>query len=113
MYKETRSFEDRCRESAVMLNRFPDRVPVIIQHRGNAPEIDKRKYMAPKEIQFAQFVFVLRKRLRMQPEQALFFFTSSNTVVIANQRVADIYSTHADEDGFLYIFYSLENTFGS
>ena len=112
MYKESRSFEERCRESATMLNRFPDRVPVIIEPRSNAPDIDKRKYMAPQDIQFAQFIYVLRRRMSLRPEQALFFFTNHNTLVVANERVADTYAKHADEDGFLYVCYSLENTFG-
>lgn len=112
MYKESRSFEERCRESATMLIRFPDRVPIVIEPRANAPPIDKRKFMTPKDINFAQLMFVVRKRLAMTSQQNLFFFTGNNSVIIASQRISDIYSNHADEDGFLYVCYSLENTFG-
>ena len=112
MYKQARSFEERCSESRTMLNRYSDRVPVIIEPKGNAPEIDKRKYMAPKDITFSQLIYVVRKRLLMQPDQALFFLLSDRTLVTASSTLGDLYTRHVDEDGFLYVSYTLENTFG-
>ena len=50
--------------------------------------------------------------MNIRAEQALLSFTNNNTLVVANQRIADMYAKHADEDGFLYVCYSLENTFG-
>ena len=97
-----------------MISRFPYRVPIIIEPKcKKAPPIDKRKYMAPRELTMAQMMFVVRKRLNMRSEQALFFFLNNNTMVPPADPLGSIYDTNKDEDNFLYIYYSLENTFGN
>lgn len=113
MYKETRSFCARCDESATMLTRYPDRIPIIIEPRTDrTPSIDKRKYMTPRDLTFGQLFFVVRKRLNLRPEQALFFFLNNNTLAPTSNTVYSAYESQRDADGFLYIVYSLENTFG-
>ena len=113
MYKQDRTFDERCRESKAMLIKYPDRIPVIVHPKGTStPQIDKRKYMSPRALTFSQLFYVIRKRLRMDSTKALFFFLENNALIVASSQVSDIYERHADEDGFLYIFYSLENTFG-
>lgn len=96
-----------------MLSRYNDRVPVIIEPRSSsAPPIDKRKYMAPRDITLAQLMFVVRKRLNMRSEQALFFFLDNNRLAPAASPIGTIYDQHKNEDNFLYVGYALENTFG-
>ena len=95
-----------------MLAKYPDRIPVIVHPKGKAPAIDKRKYMSPKNLTFSQLFYVIRKRLRMDASKGLFFFLENNSLIVASSLVTDVYAKHADEDGFLYIFYSIENTFG-
>lgn len=113
MYKATRSFHERCAESRTMLNRYAHRVPVIIEPRdATTPPIDKRKYMAPKDLTASQLFYVVRRRLNMRPDQALFFFIDQKTLVTPSFAVFDLYTKHADDDGFLYLTYSLENAFG-
>ena len=97
----------------MMLNRYRERVPVIIEPKGkNAPPIDKRKYMAPRDLNLAQLVYVVRKRLSLRGDQSLFFFYNNNTLVLPSSSIGEVYNTHRDDDGFLYIGYSLENAFG-
>ena len=113
MYKNTIALEDRQKEANTMLERFSDRVPVIVEARNErAPPIDKRKFMSPRDLNFSQLMYVIRKRLSMRPEQALFFFIN-NTMVIPNMIVGEAYEKYKDDDGFLYMKYDLENTFGS
>lgn len=47
----------------------------------------------------------------LSPEEALFIFASSS-VLSSNTLISAIYEKHKDPDGFLYIMYSGENTFG-
>ena len=113
MYKESRALHDRCSESRTMLNRFTDRLPVIIEPRDtNTPRIDKRKYRAPKELMTSQLIYVVRRRLKLRAEEAVFFFHGNRTLVSPSATVADVYSRYADDDGFLYLTYSMENTLG-
>lgn len=96
-----------------MLNRYSHRVPIIIEPRGTAtPLIDKRKYMAPKDLTASQLFYVIRRRLNMSSDKALFFFLHNKTLVTPSSTVFDLYSKYSDDDGFLYLTYSLENTFG-
>lgn len=96
-----------------MLNRYSHRVPIIIEPRGTTtPVIDKRKYMAPRDLTASQLFFVVRRRLNMRADQALFFFLDNKTLVTPSTTVYDLYSRYADDDGFLYLTYCLENAFG-
>jgi len=58
-----------------------------------------------------QLVYVLRKRIAVPAEQAIFVFVG-NTLPPATALVSNVYLKHKDEDGFLYIRYSGENAFG-
>lgn len=113
MYKRERPFDDRCRESRAMLTKYSDRVPIIIHPKGSHdPQIDKHKYMTPRNLTFSQLFYVIRKRLRIDSSKGLFFFLENHTLVIASSLVEEVYTRYADEDGFLYLCYSMENTFG-
>ena len=77
-----------------------------------------------------QFVYVIRKRIKLAPEKAIFIFVNEVLPPTAALMSA-IYEEHKcvelqllaseskltfpanrDEDGFLYVSYSGENTFG-
>jgi GABA(A) receptor-associated protein len=49
--------------------------------------------------------------MQLPPEKALFLFING-FIPSTSQHIGDIYSFHKDQDGFLYIIYSYENTFG-
>lgn len=69
------------------------------------------RYLVPKDLTVGQFTYVIRKRIRLSPEKALFIFVKN--VLPPNAALMDhIYQDHQDEDGFLYMTYSGENTFG-
>lgn len=109
------TFNERCAESSRVLRKYPDRVPVICersQKNKNVSEIDKNKYLVPSDLTMSQYIYVIRKRLVLPAEKAIFLFIN-NTLVSNTRPIGDIYDEHRDPDGFLYILYSDENTFGS
>lgn len=73
--------------------------------------IDKRKYLVPADLTVGQFVYVIRKRIRLPAEKAVFIFVNDILPPTA-ALMSVIYKEHKDPDGFLYITYSGENTFG-
>ena len=77
----------------------------------NFQEIDKRKYLVPKDLNINQFTFIIRKRINLDPSQAIFIMID-NTLCPSNTTVGEIYEDKHDKDGFLYVTYSSENTFG-
>ncbi|XP_030586708.1 gamma-aminobutyric acid receptor-associated protein-like 2 [Archocentrus centrarchus] len=113
MFKEDHSLEHRCVESAKIRNKYPDRVPVIVEKVSGSQivDIDKRKYLVPSDITVAQFMWIIRKRIQLPSEKAIFLFVDK-TVPQSSLTMGQLYDKEKDEDGFLYVAYSGENTFG-
>jgi GABA(A) receptor-associated protein len=74
--------------------------------------MDKNKYLIHKDILISQLIFLIRKRIRLSHEESLYIFIN-DTIPQTTKLISEIYSEHKDEDGFLYIVYSCENTFGN
>lgn len=112
-FKADHTLEYRTAEANKIKTKYPDRVPVIVERVTNSQitQIDKRKYLVPNDITVAQFMWIIRKRISMPPEKALFLFVNK-VVPTSAMTMGEIYQEHRDEDGFLYIQYSGENTFG-
>ena len=114
MYKEKTTFEKRLKESENILKKYPSRIPAIVEKFDkcrNIDNIDKIKYLVPDDLTIGQFMFVIRKRLKLTPEKALFIFIN-NRLPPTHTLMKDIYDNEKDDDNFLYIQYSGENTFG-
>jgi len=114
-YKTNRTFEARLTESRKIRDTFPGRIPVIIEkaaRSGEIPTVDKNKFLVPGDLTLGQFIYVVRKRLAMPPEKALFLFVN-NTLPPTGAIMRELYGQYADPDGFLYSQYGGENTFGT
>mmetsp|Transcript_11540 Transcript_11540/g.29355 ORF Transcript_11540/g.29355 Transcript_11540/m.29355 type:complete len:120 (+) Transcript_11540:204-563(+) len=112
-FKSEHPLEKRQAESLRIREKYPDRIPVIVEKAGRSdiPDIDKKKYLVPGDLTAGQFVYVIRKRIKLSPEKAIFIFVN-NILPPTAALMSSIYEEHKDEDGFLYIVYSGENTFG-
>ena len=100
-------------QSEKIRNKYPDRIPIIVSRIKNSeiPLIDKNKYLAPKDMMMNQFIYVIRKRIKLKPEQAIFIIVN-NELCESNKTLEQIYLKCKNIDGFLYMEYSGENTFG-
>ncbi|KAL3701343.1 hypothetical protein R1sor_019365 [Riccia sorocarpa] len=105
--------EKRQAEASRIRNKYPDRIPVIVERaeKSDIPDIDKKKYLVPADLTVGQFVFVIRKRIKLSAEKAIFIFVR-NVLPPTAAMMSAIYDEHKDDDGFLYLTYSGENTFG-
>ncbi|PIA37961.1 hypothetical protein AQUCO_02900070v1 [Aquilegia coerulea] len=112
-FKDEFTFEERLEESKSILAKYPDRVPVIVERFSSSdlPEMEKKKYLVPRDMSVGQFIHILSLRLRLSPGKALFVFVN-NTLPQTASLVDAIYGSLKDEDGFLYMCYSSEKTFG-
>jgi GABA(A) receptor-associated protein len=115
-FKNEFNFEDRLAESKKILTRYPDRVPIICERSllatQDCPIIDKRKYLVPRMYTMGEFLVVIRKRLKLPREKAIFLFVNG-AFPSTTSLIGDIYYRYKDKDGYLYISYSQENTFGN
>lgn len=114
-YKQKFSFEERSSESNRILIKYPDRVPIICERLKTSghdcPFIDKNKYLVPRDLTIGQFLYVIRKRLKITSEKAIFLFINDH-IMSSSQIIGDIYENNKDNDGFMYVSYTFENTFG-
>ena len=58
------------------------------------------------------FNFHSRKRLQLNSSQALFLLFGHKHIFSASGTMLDIYRDHKDNDGFLYVIYASQETFG-
>ena len=113
-FKQENTLEDRKKETEKIMKKYDDRIPIIIERssRTDLPDVEKNKYLVPNNLTVGQFIFTaLRNRLKLGNEQALFIFVNDN-IPPTSASLKDIYNEHKDEDGFLYMTYAGENTFG-
>lgn len=115
-YQNNYSLEDRYKEAKEVLQKYPERVPIICERSpifsNDCPLIDKNKYLVPTNLSICQFLYVIRKRMKLNSEKALFLFINGNSVGLT-KKIGDVYNIYKSEDLFLYTNYSLENTFGA
>jgi GABA(A) receptor-associated protein len=74
-------------------------------------DIDKKKYLVPSDLTCGQFLYVIRKRLKLPAEMAIFLYVDGK-LPPSTAMLNAIYETHKDKDGFLYMSYSNDNVFG-
>ena len=112
-FKEKYSIEKRKNESDKVSQKYKDRSPIIVQrhHSSDLPNVDKCKYLVPKDMTSGQFLFVIRKRIKIDSSKALFIMVDNN-MVTGSSNLSIVYADDQDDDGFLYVTYTTENTFG-
>lgn len=112
-FKERYTLEQRKNEADKIKAKYPDRIPVIVEvAKGSKINLDKSKFLVPEDITIAQFIFVLRKRIKMSPETALFIFVN-DTLPPSSVLIKNLYREHKDLCGFLFFTIALENTYGT
>tara|TARA_Y100000389_G_scaffold198055_1_gene233871 strand:+ start:164 stop:514 length:351 start_codon:yes stop_codon:yes gene_type:complete len=112
-FKTDNPFEKRLNESKGVMEKYKDRLPIIVQKTIDCklPNIDKCKYLVPRDMSMGQFIYVIRKRIKLDSSEAL-FICINNHLASSSENLDVIYNKYKDEDGFMYVFYTSENTFG-
>jgi len=112
-FKKNRTVFQRIQESSRILAKYPDRCPIICYTEDKSlPLLDKHKYLVPMDLTMGQFSYVIRKRIKLNPEKAIYMFVNNQYLMPSSAIIQELYEKNKDEDGFLYISFSSENTFG-
>lgn len=100
----------------------PDCIPVIVKPGGPEGTFKEKlpmKYLLPFDAQALSLMQKIRNSLKLLQEEALFFFIETkgwsgvNVVLLQPMTLmADLQKQYAQEDGFVYIRFFKENTFG-
>jgi GABA(A) receptor-associated protein len=112
-FKERFTYDERVSEATRIHRKYPNRIPVICERaeRSTIQQIDKQKYLVPADLTVGQFAYVIRKRLKLTPEIAIFILVN-NTFPSTSTTLSTLYEQHKDSDGYIYLEYSGESTFG-
>ena len=107
------SLETRTADSSRLLGKYPDRCCIIVgkNDTSDVENIDKHKYLVPRNLTIGQFLYVIRKKISCPASKSIFMFIN-NKLPPTSKMVGMVYDENKSEDGFLYITYSGENTFG-
>ncbi len=114
-YKHEVSFDQRKKESTKIRKDYPDKLPIICEKNAtqkNAPKISKRKYLVPNDMSAGQFIFLIRKQINITSNQALFLLIDDTYIPACSSMMCKLYNEYCNADGYLYITYMIESTFG-
>lgn len=113
-FKVRKPFEERAKDAANIKEQHPDKIPVIVERsttEKTLPILDKTKFLVPGHVTVTELIRVLRRRLQLAPGQA-FFLLSNRGLPPGTQTLAELWDSDHDEDGFMYLFYAAQETFG-
>lgn len=114
-FKKSIPFETRKLEAERILSKYPDRIPCILERARNSTlkQSDKKKFLVPNNLTIGQFIYIIRKRIKLASHEAIFLFINGNILVPTSSVLESIYNDYKCDDLFLYFIYTNENTFGS
>jgi GABA(A) receptor-associated protein len=113
-YTTSYTLAEKINFTSKMKKKYPDRVPVIIKKATNEKilqDIENTKFLIPKNLRMSDLLMIIRKNIKLDSNKAIFLFAGQNLIPM-NGCIGEIYETYHNPDTFLYIFYTLENTFG-
>lgn len=112
-FKQQYTVHERLEESQRIRQKYPERVPVICERNWNTnmKTLERTKFLIPSDFTVGQLMYVIRKRLSLPCEKAIFLFIAGTVQSISTDMLS-LYDSMKDYDGFLYITYSDENVFG-
>ena len=61
------------------------------------------RFLIPKSFNVHELTTIVRKKLHMAREEAVFLLIDGRFLMKHDSMVLDAYAKHADQDGFLYI----------
>ena len=94
--------------------KYRDRIPVFVDRASTQdPPSKKCKYIIEATTTFGALLAVIRKQVIVPAGSALFVYTLNRQMIPVSSLIVTVYNDYKSEDGFLYILYTLENTFGA
>lgn len=108
-----RPVSDRKLLAVAVRDKYRDRIPVFVDRATSKdPPSKKSKYIIEGTTTFGALLAVIRKQIIVPAGSGLFVYTLNHQMIPVSNLVVTVYNDFKSEDGFLYVLYTLENTFG-
>ena len=113
--QDNSEFSERQKECDKIRKQFPGKIPIICEKdpKSNIRDIDKTKYLVPDDLTVSNFSLMIRKRIEIPQEAAFYLLANGKNSLTGDKLLSEVYEEHKDEDGFLYIAYASELTWGN
>lgn len=111
-YKELKTLEQRKNESRMLANKYPEKIPLIINECSDEYKYKlKRKMLLPIEMTVGQLMFSIRSKFSINKDEALLIFIGK-IMPKSSTLISELHKQYKDEDGFLYVTILKESVFG-
>jgi len=129
-YTSTVPLTKRLEESTELATKYPNCVPIILEPPAAGTAMAKslgfdgkllqRKLLLSGDMDFKNCCVMMRQHLErskaikpLTAKDALYFFVNNDfSTILMNEKLSAIYDVHKHPDGFLYMHFAAENTFG-
>ena len=102
------------KDALYVLRKYPTKVPVMVQKDIRCTliaDLPKRKFIVPKDLRISDFLYYIRRQLQVPEFESIFIFINDSLPSL-NHTIGLLYEEEKDNDGFLYIYFTTESTFG-
>ena len=101
-YQKKFTKKQRTTESDRIIQKYPDRIPIICERAKMCSDpkvatLDKRKYLVPKDLRLADFMYVIRKRMKLSPEKSIFLFLGQNNLAPCSALLGILYDVYKNQ----------------
>jgi GABA(A) receptor-associated protein len=107
--KREKEFQQRLDECQDVLTKHPGEIPIVLDKdpRCHLPNVERQKFLVPPGLSMGQFVYVVRKRINLSPQEPL-YITVNRRIIGLSAKMGDLHAQFGEEDGFLYGVYAAE-----
>ena len=95
--------------------KYPDKVPVVLKRNKGSKhikDIGVVKYLVQDYITVSQFMYIIRKKIKIDSTEALYLYANEQNVLNNNLDMIAVYNEYKSDDGLLKLTYAGENVFG-
>lgn len=114
-YKEKKTFAQRVKDIQKVHAKYPGKIPVIVERfkkEKQLPLLSRTKFLIPDHLTVGYIIMQIRRMLQLNPTQAVFLLVNQRSMASQTMTMSQLYNQEKDPDGFLYIVYASQETFG-
>ena len=96
-FRDNFPFQKRLDESTRIREKYPERIPIICEKWGNdddVPDIDRKKYLVPNDLSIANFMYVIRKRLKLSSDKGIYLFVNDHVMPTTSALLSQYYESY-------------------
>ncbi|KRX09535.1 hypothetical protein PPERSA_12278 [Pseudocohnilembus persalinus] len=109
------TLEERKQQSQKQLDKYPNMVPVIVEKYEKSklsPVNCKKRYLVSHNTLFLEFSQNIKSKLNFASPQHSIYFYIAKQIPSKNNTMKELYQKFKHEDGFLYVEYGEQESFG-